>query len=71
MKTRGKEKASVVRVILRMIRARLIISIALTFIFSTFAILGPVSDREKIRFTNVGLQNAAQLAVVGARKAIS
>ena len=38
----GKEKASVARAIIRMIRARLIFAIFLTFAFSAFAILGPV-----------------------------
>ena len=42
----GKEKASVARAIIRMIRARLIFAIFLTFAFSAFAILGPVCIRK-------------------------
>jgi len=39
----GKEKASVARACMAMIKKRLILAIVLTFIFAGFAILGPVS----------------------------
>lgn len=49
MAKKGKEKASVATAIMRMIRARLIMAIFLTFAFSAFAILGPVSrGKEKV-----------------------
>jgi len=39
---RGKEKASVVRTILRMIRTRLLVTLIGVFILSVTAVVGPV-----------------------------
>lgn len=52
LQKKGKEKASVASAIMKMIRKRIIIAVILTFLFSAFAILGPVRRKYLIKINS-------------------